>query len=515
MGLLRSFILSVHVIFSVCPGVYGGTAQLLLRINPDKKSYELNRGLLKEIVELPAPIQITAVVGNERVGKSLTWNALNYIWTGKNRSSEQVFQTGDSLTRVTRRVWAYVTQRENRSDILLEVEAADIGDDSFVAQIYMFAATISSGFIVLARDYVKDSDLETLNRMAPLNEFAFPRTYYDNFPEVKFVVRGGPGGREDSRSMRNSVLERLTPKYFPRSKITVSHISPVIDREVFKDFGKLSQSNFMTSMENLAAEVEGFPIKRNLEGIPMDGSEVTKLIERLAETISANNGFDFADIYNVIESNICKRSEKNLFGSLLELKSEHIELRKKNISIAFLKQCRLHSAFVSAKDNLERIILTKKSEDMKLILAEYKRKKVERDIEQIAKLEGDFQKIIAEKDRKTEEEREMRQRADQENQVLRMKIDAYMELLKEEMKRGGWLSALREVLTHDYPGGVQLLFDEIKNLREDIKRITEPEKKISIQKLSETFIKILSLCSTALTLALQIREIYRQPVPNQ
>ncbi|CAH3124578.1 unnamed protein product [Pocillopora meandrina] len=510
MDLLRSFILSVHVIFNVCPGVYGGTAQLLLRINPDKKSYELNRGLLK-IAELPAPIQITAVVGDERVGKSLTWNA----WTGKNRSSEQVFQTGDSLTRVTQGVWAYVTQRENRSDILLEVEAADIGDDSFVAQIYMFAATISSGFIVLARDYVKDSDLETLNRMARLNEFAFPRTYCDNFPEVKFVVRGGPGGSEYSRSMRNSVLERLTPKYFPRSKITVSHISPVIDREVFKDFGKLSQSNFMTSMENLTAEVEGFPVKRNLEGIPMDGSEVTKLIERLAETISANNGFDFADIYNVIESNICKRSEKNLFGSLLELKSEHIELRKKNISIAFLKQCRLHSAFVSAKDNLERIILTKKSEDMKLILAEYKRKKVERDIEQIAKLEGDFQKIIAEKDRKTEEEREMRQRADQENQVLRMKIDAYMELLKEEMKRGGWLSALREVLTHDYPGGAQLLFDEIKNLREDIKRITEPEKTISIQKLSETFIKILSLCSTALTLALQIREIYRQPVPNQ
>lgn len=511
MDLLRSFILSVQVIFNVCPGVYGGTAQLLLRINPDKKSYELNRGLLKEIAELPAPIQITAVVGDERVGKSLTWNA----WTGKNRSSEQVFQTGDSLTRVTQGVWAYVTQRENRSDILLEVEAADIGDDSFVAQIYMFVATISSGFIVLARDYVKDSDLETLNRMARLNEFAFPRTYCDNFPEVKFVVRGGPGGSEYSRSMRNSVLERLTPKYFPRSKITVSHISPVIDREVFKDFGKLSQSNFMTSMENLTAEVEGFPVKRNLEGIPMDGSEVTKLIERLAETISANNGFDFADIYNVIESNICKRSEKNLFGSLLELKSEHIELRKKNISIAFLKQCRLHSAFVSAKDNLERIILTKKSEDMKLILAEYKRKKVERDIEQIAKLEGDFQKIIAEKDRKTEEEREMRQRADQENQVLRMKIDAYMELLKEEMKRGGWLSALREVLTHDYPGGAQLLFDEIKNLREDIKRITEPEKTISIQKLSETFIKILSLCSTALTLALQIREIYRQPVPNQ
>ena len=76
-------------------------------------------------------------------------------------------------------MWAYVTQRENRSDILLEVEAADIGDDSFVAQIYMFAATISSGFVVLARDYVKDSDLETLNRVARLNEFAFPRTYCD------------------------------------------------------------------------------------------------------------------------------------------------------------------------------------------------------------------------------------------------------------------------------------------------------------------------------------------------
>lgn len=51
-----------------------------------------------------------------------------------------------------------------------------------------------------------------------------------------------------------------------------------------------------------------------------------------------------------------------------------------------------------------------------------------------------------------------------------MKIDVYMELLKEEMKCGGWLSVLREVL----------FFDEIKNFREDIKRIIEFEKIIFI-----------------------------------
>lgn len=58
-----------------------------------------------------------------------------------------------------------------------------------------------------------------------------------------------------------------------------------------------------------------------------------------------------------------------------------------------------------------------------------------------------------------------------------MKIDVYMELLKEEMKCGGWLSVLREVL----------FFDEIKNFREDIKRIIEFEKII----LFKNFLKFL------------------------
>lgn len=93
----------------------------------------------------------------------------------------------------------------------------------------------------------------------------------------------------------------------------------------------------MIFMENFVVEIEGFFVKRNFEGIFMDGSEVIKFIEWLVEIISVNNGFDFVDIYNVIESNICKRSEKNFFGFFLEFKLEYIEFWKKNILIVFLK----------------------------------------------------------------------------------------------------------------------------------------------------------------------------------
>ncbi|PFX22270.1 hypothetical protein AWC38_SpisGene13221 [Stylophora pistillata] len=347
-----------------------------------------------EIEKLPAPITVKTMIGDAGVGKSLTWNTLNYIWTGKNRSSvEQVFQTGDSLARVTRGVWAYVTQRENGTDILLEVETGDLFDKILVAHIYMFAATISSGLIVLTRDYVKDSDLQPLNHMARVNEYAFPSTNCNNFPAVSFVVRGDFGRKRaggSGDSTRSSVLERFTSKCFPRSKVTVSQISHVIDREVFTDFGKLSQSNFMISMENLAAKVENFPIKRNLEGIPMEGDEITKLIERLAETIDADSWLDLADVY------------------------KNIEIRKR----------------------------------------------------------------ITEKDREIEVEREKRQIADQEKQVLRTKVAVYEQLLKDEIKRGVWLRALREVITGDNPGGAELLYsqkvlDELKNFREELKQNTD------------------------------------------
>lgn len=540
MNQFSFFILSILVIFFVlffCPVAQGGRAQPLLRFNPEKKSYELNRSFRSEIAKLPAPIRVIAMIGGARNGKSTTLNVVNHIWTGKNRTSvEEVFQTGDSLAPVTRGAWAYVTQHENGSIVLLDVEAADLGDETLVAHLHMFTAVISSGLSILVRDHVQHSELESLLYMARLTELVFPNSSCDNFPKVGIVVRGGvekPGNQSFEDYTRDSVMEKFISKCFPRSKIAISQIPNVIDRGLFNDFEKLSQSGYMTSVEGLAAELEKFPIKRSLEGSPMDGVALAELIERLAETIGADEWLDFANVYNIIESNICKRSEAKLVAPVFHLKSEQIELEKDNILDALERECRLENGFASARDKLQRIIQAKKSlEDMKMILAEYENKKMVEE-EKIANREEEFRNIIAEKDQELTQEIKLRQGAEQKAQDLLQKLNTCELRLKEEIERG-WMWAFRAAFIADIPGGAELLynqrqktkaekpetncskmFDEIEQLKEELKRIVKPpETTYSIREFSEALIQILGLCSSVLKLALQIRGIYRQPAPN-
>ena len=78
---------------------------------------------------------------------------------------------------------------------------------------------------------------------------------------------------------------------------------------LFKDFEKLSGSEYLKAMVTLATQLTEFPIKRTGEGGPVDGVALSKLIVQLAETISAEGWMNFANTYDTIEINICKRSE--------------------------------------------------------------------------------------------------------------------------------------------------------------------------------------------------------------
>lgn len=530
-------------VFLFCLGAHGKSAQPLLTFNSARKTYELNRNLLQDIAKLPLPIRVIAMHGDARVDKLTVWNMINHVWTGANHTLvEGIFQTGDSLASFTRGVWAYITQNKEGSIILLDVEAADLVEET-LNHLHMFTGMIASGLNVMVREYVQNSDLHSLYYLTRLNELIFPNSSSGNFPKLRVTVSGGvkdPSGRsvEDytrdfiagHSSQMGMVEERkIIAKYFPRNEIAVSEIPLVEDHRLFKDFEKLSRSDYLKAMVTLATELTKFPIKRTREGRSMHGIALAKLIERLAETLSADGWMNFANIYNTIESNLCKKSEAKFLAPVFKLGPAQIESDEKNILDAFKKDCRLESGLTSAKEKLQQIIRAKKTlEDLEIILAEYESKKME-EVEKRAKSEEEIRKMIEDKDNEIAKETKARKEAEKKVQDLLGKLNTCQSLLIAQTERG-WMYALRSALSdEEIPAGSKLLYsqarekkgedgtncnkifqDEIKTLKENQKRIIDAlETKYSLRELSEALIKVLSLCSSIMGLALQIRALLR------
>ncbi|KAJ7380212.1 hypothetical protein OS493_010925 [Desmophyllum pertusum] len=286
------------------------------------------------------------------------------------------------------------------------------------------------------------------------------------------------------------------------------------------DFEKLSGSDYLKAVETLATELKESPIKRTLEGSPVDGVALAELIERIAETINTESWLDFANNYHTIESNICKRSEAKFIAPLFKLKSEQIESEEKNILDAFAKECRLENGLTSAREKLQQIIQAKKSrEEIEMIIAEYKSRIVE-EVEKRAESEEEFQKIITDRDKVIAKETKAHNEAEQKAQNLMEKLNTCESRLKADIEKGWMHAAVRSAIPADIPGGAEFLYnrrekrkeadetncnkmfgDEIKKLQENQKRIIDAlESKYSVRELSEALIKVLSLCSEVMDL---------------
>ena len=548
MNKFSFIILSLHgtvFAFSFFPGAHGQAAQPLLTFNSAEKTYELNRSFLQDIAKLPLPIRVIAIHGDEKVDKLIISKLIKHVWNGANHTfveQEEVCQTGDGLAPVTRGVWAYITQNKEGSIILLDVEADDLVDETLKAHLHMFTGMISSGLNIMVREYVQNSDLHSLYYLTRLNELIFPNSSSGNFPKLQVTVSGAvkdPSGRsvEDhtrdfiaGHSFKKVMVEerKIIAKYFPRHEIAVSEI-PHVEDGLFKDFEKLSGSEYLKAMVTLATQLTEFPIKRTREGRPMDGVALSKLIQRLAETISAEGWMNFANTYDAIEINICKRSEAKFLTPLFKLGSGQIEFDEKTLLDAFKKNCRLESGIKSAWEKLQQIIQAKKTlKDLEIALAQIESKKME-EVGKRAKTEEEIQKIIEGKDKEIAKETKARKEAERKVQDLLEKLNTCESLLKAQIEKG-WMYALRSALSdEEVPGGSKLLYsqarekkeeddsncnkmlqDEIKKLKENQKRIIDAlETKYSLRELSEALIKVLSLCSSVMGLALQIRALRR------
>ncbi|XP_020614507.1 uncharacterized protein LOC110052694 [Orbicella faveolata] len=432
MKLLAScFLIAMSVAINFASNAQGESARLLMKFNKTQKTFELNETVLEELSQLQRPVRVIAVVGDARIGKSTTMNLISHIWTKVNRNKvEEIFETGDTLDSVTHDVWCHIIQDERGGNVvLLDVEGTNLGDDALTIQLSMFTALISSGLNVFVREVFQNNNLHFLFHMSRLSDLVFPNISMQNFPKLQVVIRGAlrePGGRTIEDYTRDSIVEpsfqesmqeerKTIAKHFPRNQIAVSQI-PLVSRELFKDFEKLRESDYWSIMEQLVGKFKEFPVKKTLRGSPIDGKGLVELAVRLAETMNANSWPDFANVYDAVERNICKRSHVKLIEPLFALvKAEEIEEKSGDALDAFKMECELEGEICAARDDLRRI-------------AEERRKAEELELK-AKKAEGE--RLAAEKRHEEQEKKFQRELSIKDDQIAKVKREKEEAEIKE------------------------------------------------------------------------------------
>ena len=380
-------------------------AKILLHSVNEKSSpnaFELNPDVLKEISQMEPPIRVIAAVGNARVGKSTFLNVFSSIISreGKSNAIEEVFKSGASLDPVTRGVWAHIIRHpdKNGSILLLDVEGTDLGNDSVTDRLSMFTAMLSSGLNRFALQVVKNGDIDFVYRIVRLSELVFEgRDIPNNFPKLRIVLRKNLDVPDDD-SLEDYILQKIfhpdgqstekektIKKYFPKDRISVSHI-PSVDNpfELFRDLKRLQKSSAWNLFEKLVQKMKDSPVKNTSRGLPVDGEALRVLTKKLVEAMnSANVSWkDFGDVYAVIERYICtRRYEKYIKSVLLQQTSREMEHNMLKALRKFKQECSLLSEIEKAEEALTSTLKEKRKR-------EEEEKKKTRRMEKIGKTEN-------------------------------------------------------------------------------------------------------------------------------
>ena len=460
------FLIAMSIAIYFASNAQGEPARLLLKFNKTQKTFELNQSVLEELSHLQRPVRVIAVVGDARIGKSTTMNIISHIWTKVNRNNvEEIFETGDTLDPVTHDVWCHIIQDERGGTVvLLDVEGTNLGDDALTIQLSMFTALISSGLNVFVREVFQNSNLHFLFHMSRLSDLVFPNISMQNFPKLQVIIRGAlsdPGGRTIEDYTRDAIVEpssqesmqeerKTIAKHFPRNQITVSQI-PLVSRELFNDFEKLRESDYWTEMEQLVGKFKEFPLKMTLRGSPMDGKGLVELAVRLAETMNAKSWPDFANVYDAVERNICKRSHVKLIEPLLALmKADEIEEKSGDALEAFKMEYELEDEIAAARGELRRIaeerrkaeeleLRAKKAESERLAAQKRHEEQEKKFLNELAIKDDKIAKVKREKEEAEMKERNLKQLHEEQLKTIAL-------LQRQLSKSSSWLDIVVPVV---------------------------------------------------------------------
>ena len=451
----------ITLVFLFTSSTQGKVAQKFLKYNNKSKVYELNDHVLEQMSKMHRPIQVIAVLGDARIGKSTTLNMVNHIWSGVEQNEvEEIFETGDGQKSVTHDVWAHIIHPRddmNGSIVLLDVAGTNLGDDALTTHLSMFTALISSGLNMFVRETFQNNNLQFLYHLSRLSSIVFPNISLKNFPTLRVLVRGAleaPDGTTIEDFIRESVAEpsfeknkkeerKTIAKYFPKNQIEVTQI-PLVDRKLFRNFTKLRTDEYWNDMKHLVGKFKEVPIKKTLEGSPIDGQALVELAVRLTKTMNTNSWHAFGDVYDALERNICKRSYIKLIEPLfVASKADEIESKMEDVLRAFKNECVLESEAAAALKDLRQIVKKMREiEELKQKAKKAEEERIEAEMQRVVDRQK-FEENLSLKDEEIAEQKKANEKIANEVGQLRQLYQESMrslESLKQALrKRGGGL----------------------------------------------------------------------------
>ena len=320
----------------------------------------------------------------------------------------------------------------------------------------LFAALISSEVNVFVRERFANNNLHFLFLVSRLRDLVFPDAHVDNFASLRVVIRDAlraPDGYTIEDFVRDFIVEptfeknlqkerETIAKYFQKDQISVSQIPHAADREVLRDAGKLSRSDYGFAMELLAAKFEEVPVKKSSTGLPLNGKALVKQAEEVIEFINKNSLLKFGNLYEAMENNYCKRIREEVIKCIFSLTADEVEDKIDGVLGALKKKGVSEGEINTARKDLQDIVKVKrKEEDIKLKIQNAVDKLIE------VKIQIDENaKILAEKDKEFAKEREAEEIAEKEvnrlEQLCKEKRRS-IQSLQEELSdsKGGWFGS--------------------------------------------------------------------------
>lgn len=181
----------------------------------------------------------------------------------------------------------------------------------------------------------------------------------------------------------------------------------------------------------------------------MDGQGLVELAWYLKETMNADSWLDFANVYVVLEKNICKRSRVKIIEPLFALPTaDEIEARIEDALRKFAMECELETEISAVQKDLQHFAGEKrKAEELELELKEAVEQRIaaeEKSEEQKREFEHQMSENNIEMERVKREKKEAEQNLKQQYHE-QMKIIASLEK-KLKKRSSGFFEFLGSII---------------------------------------------------------------------
>lgn len=417
----------VVMMLSLVPNSTGQTcsqADQLLSWDDTAKDFRLHpRGLeqLKSLVR-GEPVNVFAIIGEARQGKSTTLNAVY--------GDGQPFITSNEFEAATHGVLIKTMDQQ----VYLDIEGIDLGQEAVVDQLSSAAALLASDLALFVQGRPKNKDLDFLLRFCRLMDLLTMHDASMALPRLHVIVREPLAGITtqaiEQFLLGNAEDGKNSARMEVRNRFNSLEFHPVASIGQPSDYNR--------DIDMLRSKVRAS--KKSTSGTYLDGSALAEILEKEVFKRIKDTDYPFDTTFEMLDRSVCDRQFDRLVAPLLDVQEvEEFQLWAEETLDTFMSLCKVQSFQVNAKKMFD-------SRLQQLTLEREQRLRVEEE----KKL-----KLLLEEERQKNEERAHKQRLEAEQaqherevELLRLKAEEEEAKRRAEWKRAEEVAAAQR--QHEY-----------------------------------------------------------------